>query len=73
MERRAGAKILALLGLSLINSSPVTGSKSNPPAYHGRGTTHFETDYGPTSCCHRGVGLAWDSVKSISGVKVTKA
>ena len=38
MERRAGAEFLALLGLSLINSSPVTGSKSNPPAYHGRGT-----------------------------------
>ena len=30
MERRAGAKILALLGLSLINSSPVTGRKKPP-------------------------------------------
>ena len=44
MEWRAGAKILVLFGLSFINSSPVTGSKSNPPAYHGRGTlklNHF--------------------------------
>ena len=44
MKWRAGAEILALLGLSLINSSPVTSSKSNPPAYHGRGTlklNHF--------------------------------